>query len=493
MHEQKRTSNMEETANLVSFFLNGKPIQETIPAGLGTLDWLNNYKYMQGTKCSCNEGDCGACTVVIAYPHEGTIVYEAVTSCLYPAAKLHGRHLITIEALGDPDNLHPIQQAVLEHHGTQCGYCTPGFVMSMFALFATHTHPDKETIFAALEGNLCRCTGYQSIMDAAMELSANFIPQDIVPAWCREIEELLFGFKEPAQMILKPSGSPRVVQRYLVPEDFNRLFDYCAVEQDATFIAGGTDLMVQMNVSRKAFPVLIDLSRIPQLQRLYLQKDGLHIGAGVTYSQLLDSGIVKTDYPMLHRLISQIASQQIRNFGTLAGNIANASPIGDSLPVLLALDATLSLQSELEVRSLPIIDFFIGYRQTALRKGEIIREVILPAISKSTYTNYHKSAKRKSEDISAVLTAVKIELEGGVISDAVLALGGVAATPVVSSVFTALVQGKQPSELDAHKIAVTVAAEFSPLSDVRGSAAYRSKLIEKHVELYLEELMGVQP
>ncbi|MDD2228002.1 MAG: FAD binding domain-containing protein [Candidatus Cloacimonetes bacterium] len=489
----KRTSNKDESANQISFFLNGKPIQETIPAGLGTLDWLNNYKHMQGTKCSCNEGDCGACTVVIAYPHEGTIAYEAITSCIYPAAKLHGRHLITIEALGEPNNLHPIQQALLDHHGTQCGYCTPGFVMSMFALFATYTHPDKETIFAALEGNLCRCTGYQSIMEAAVELSENYVPQDIVPTWCRKVEAQLFNFKEPALMILKPSGSPMVVQRYLVPEDFNSLFDYCAVEQDATFIAGGTDLMVQMNVSRKAFPVLIDLSRIPQLQRLYLQKDGLHIGAGVTYSQLLDSGIVKTDYPVLHRLISQIASKQIRNFGTLAGNIANASPIGDSLPVLLALDATLSLQSELEVRIFPIKDFFVGYRQTALRKKEIIREIILPIIPKSTYMNYHKSAKRKAEDISTVLTVTKIELNAGMVSSAVLALGGVAAIPIVSSVFAALVQGKQPSELDAQKIAITVAAEFSPLSDVRGSADYRSKLIEKHVELYLEELKELQP
>ncbi len=489
--QDKRQAKADETVNRITFYMNGKLVTETIPAGLSTLDWLNQTKQMFGTKCSCNEGDCGACTVVIAYPREGNIVYESITSCLYPAAKLHGRHLITIEAVGEPNKLHPIQQILLEHHGTQCGYCTPGFVMSMFALFATHTHPDKETIFSALEGNLCRCTGYQSILEAAEELSSKYTPQEIVPEWCRQVEAELFSFHAEAQMLIQPSGSPRLVQRYLIPEDFNRLFDYIAVEQDAVLIAGGTDLMVQMNISRKAFPVLIDLSRIPQLQRLYLQKDGLHIGAGVTYSQLLDSGIVKADYPVLHKLISLIASQQIRNFGTLAGNIANASPIGDSLPILLAMDATLSLQSELELRSLPMREFFTGYRQTALRKGEIIREVILPIILAATYLNCHKSAKRKSVDISAVVTAIRLEAAHDVISSAILALGGVAALPVLSKVFPGLVLGKKAHELDIPAIAAAVSAEFSPLSDVRGSANYRSKLITNHIELYLKEASEV--
>ncbi|PKN73581.1 MAG: xanthine dehydrogenase [Candidatus Cloacimonetes bacterium HGW-Cloacimonetes-3] len=490
--QDKLKSKADELVNRITFYLNGKLVTETIPAGLSTLDWLNQTKHMFGTKCSCNEGDCGACTVVLAYPRDGSIVYEAINSCLYPAAKLHGRHLITIEAVGEPDKLHPIQQALLEHHGTQCGYCTPGFVMSMFAMFATITHPDKETIFSALEGNLCRCTGYQSILEAAEEVSEGHTPQDIVPEWCRQVEEQLISFKEPAEMQVINTPSPRLVQRYLVPEDFNRLFDYFAMEPEAVFIAGGTDIMVQMNISRKAFPVLIDLSRIPHLQRLYLQKDGLHIGAGITYSQLLDSGIVKSDYPMLHHLISQIASQQIRNFGTLAGNIANASPIGDSLPALLAMDATLSLQSELEVRSIPLREFFLGYRQTALRKGEIIREVILPVMPAGAYLNCLKSAKRKSVDISAVITAIKVEASGGVISSAVLALGGVAATPVISKLFPGLVQGHETHNLDIQAIARVVAGEFIPISDVRGGAEYRSTLIAKHIEIYLEELKGGQ-
>jgi xanthine dehydrogenase iron-sulfur cluster and FAD-binding subunit A len=194
---------------------------------------------------------------------------------------------------------------------------------------------------------------------------------------------------------------------------------------------------------------------------------------------------------VLHKLISQIASQQIRNFGTLAGNIANASPIGDSLPILLAMNATLSLQSELELRNLPLNQFFTAYRQTALRKGEIIREVILPIIPANAYLNCHKSAKRKSVDISAVVTAIKLESRNGIISTAVLALGGVAALPVVSKLFPGLVQGQDVRNLDVPTIASSVSAEFSPLSDVRGSANYRSKLIFKHVEMFLKEAMEV--
>lgn len=481
-----------ESANRITFYLNGKLTIETIPAGLSTLDWLTQTKQMHGTKCSCNEGDCGACTVVIAYPKEGNIVYEAITSCLYPAAKLHGRHLITVEGMGEPERLHIIQQALLEHHGTQCGYCTPGFVMSMFALFSTHNSPDKETIFSALEGNLCRCTGYQSILDAAEEIAANYAPADVVPDWCRAVEQELFSFNQAATMILEASGSPRLVQRYMVPEDFKSLFDIHAVEPDSRFIAGGTDLMVQMNISRKSFPILIDLTRIPQLQRIYLQQDGLHIGSAVTYSQLLDSGIVKHDYPALHKLISQIASQQIRNFGTLGGNIANASPIGDSLPMLLALDAILILQSELEVRNVPIREFFISYRQTALKKGEIIREIILPPQLRGCFIRSHKSAKRKSVDISAVVSVIRVEMDGSHIGNAVLALGGVAATPMLSAVFGTMLNGKAINELKADDIAEAVKAEFEPLSDVRGSAEYRSRLIYTHILAYLDELKELQ-
>jgi xanthine dehydrogenase small subunit len=488
MREKANQAAAEELYNRITFYLNGKLIHEDVPPGLSTLDYLHKQKHMHGTKCSCNEGDCGACTVAIAYPREGKIVYEAINSCLYPVAKLHGRHLVSIEAIGEPHNLHPIQRALLEHHGTQCGYCTPGFVMSMFALFATYTHPDKETIFAALEGNLCRCTGYQSILDAASEIAERYTPEQLVPDWCREVEPELLVFKTQASIILRHKDIPRLVGRYLIPNNFKELYDYIAVESNAKLIAGGTDIMVQMNVARKEFPGLIDISRIPELNKLYQAADGLHIGAAVSYSQVHEADFVKSGYPALHKLISQIASKQIRNFGTISGNVANASPIGDSLPLLMAMDAMLRLQTELEVRHLPIREFFTGYRQTALKKGEIIREIIIPTVPENVFLRSIKSAKRKSVDISAVITAIRIVTDGKRITSAVLALGGVAATPILSIMLPDLIENRDVSSLDIGDICTQVAAEFSPLSDVRGSDTYRTTLIKNHLAIYLQEL-----
>ena len=478
----------ETHLNHITFYLNGKRTSEDIPACISTLDWLHLNKQMYGTKCSCNEGDCGACTVVIAFPFEGIITYRAINSCLYPAAKLHGKHLITIESLGTPENLHPIQQVLLKHHSLQCGYCTPGFVMSLFALFAMHSAPEKDTILAALEGNLCRCGAYHSILQAAEELSTKFSPQEIVPEWCRKIEQDLYSFNKRDIMLLSKTDIPYQVNSYLLPETAKQLFDFYAEHPDAVIISGGTDIMVQKNIDRKVFPVLIDITNIPELNRLYLRQDGLHIGSAVTYTQLFESGIVKTDYPTLHKLLSQIASQQIRNLGTLGGNIANASPVGDTLPLLLVLNTSLWLQSVLEIRQLPLKDFFVSYRKTAIKNGEIIKEIIIPPVKNNNYIKFTKTAKSKSVDISSVITAVNIEYKEGLIINAALALGGVSALPVLSQKFTELIIGKNLNSINIEAIIREVEKEFEPLTDVRGTALYRKGLIRNHILLYLQEL-----
>ena len=478
----------ETHLNQITFFLNGKQITEYVPAGISTLDWLHTKKQMFGTKCSCNEGDCGACTVVIAYPFEGIITYRAINSCLYPAAKLHGKHLITIEGLGTPENLHPIQQTLLKYHSLQCGYCTPGFVMSLFALLAMNSHPDQETILAALEGNLCRCGTYNSILKAAQELSAKFSPSEIVPEWCRNTEQDLYSFNETDTMFFTKTDIPQQVNCYLFPKTMKHLFDFYAEHPDANFIAGGTDIMVQKNIDRKVFPVLIDITNLPELNRLYLRQDGLHIGSAVTYQQLYESGIVKTDYPVLHKLLAQIASQQIRNLGTLGGNIANASPVGDTLPLLLVLDASLWLQSDLEIRQIPLNDFFVSYRKTALNKGEIIKEIIIPPVKSNSYIKFTKTSKSKSVDISSVITAVKIEYNEDFIINAALALGGVSALPMLSQKFTELLTSKKLSTINIDSVISEVEKEFEPLTDIRGTALYRKKLIQNHILLYFQEL-----
>ncbi len=476
--------------NRISFWLNGKPLIAEIPPAQTTLEFLQQTQQLWGTKCSCNEGDCGACTVVVASPREGLIFYEAVTSCLYNAARLHGKHLITVEGLGTPDRLHPIQQKMLEYHATQCGYCSPGFVMSLFALLAMTPHPADEEILSALEGNLCRCTGYESILAAARDLAQNIEPQDIVPDWCRAVEPGLFSFCARAEYTEKTGEKLHHCQSYLLPQNLQELAGLTSTKQECAFISGGTDIMVQMNVQRKSFERLIDLSAIQGLDLISYTREGIRIGANVSYAMLLQSGIIKTDLPVLHELVGHIGSTQIRNFATLAGNIANASPIGDTLPLLLALDASLQLFSAAEVRQMPLAEFYLDYRKTALKAGEIITDIVIPPPRRGAFLRATKAAKRKAVDISSVVTAVLIETEDGRVKTARLAAGGVAAVPKLSVKFLKAMLNMELQGLHPAEIADYVAAEFEPITDVRGSREYRSKLLRNHVFAYLRDFLG---
>lgn len=475
--------------NRISFWLNGQPLRADIPPAQTTLEFLQHSQRLFGTKCSCNEGDCGACTVVVASAREGRIAYEAVNSCLYNAAKLHGKHLITIEGLGSPDNLHPIQKAMLEMHATQCGYCTPGFVMSMFALFATHANPSEESILSALEGNLCRCTGYDSILKAARIISTTCPPQDIVPDWCRALEPAISSFQTPPEYVSRLSERLFPCQGYYLPETLAEYSDLIRNNKDCTLVNGGTDIMVQMNIQRREYPLLLDLSRIKELNGIVVGAEELRIGANVTYSELHASAGVCAALPCLESLLKQVASLQIRNFATLAGNVANASPIGDTLPLLLVLDAVLVLFSAKGERRLPLKDFFLDYRKTALLQGEIIKELLLPIPPKTSFIRSTKAAKRKAVDISAVVSAIRIEVQQGKIRSAALALGGVAPVPLLSKQFYKAMLNMELQGLHPAPIADFVAREFSPISDVRGSEHYRSLLIRNQVFQYLTEFL----
>lgn len=484
---------MEYIYNRISFYMNGKAVSADLPPAITTLDYINISCGLYGTKCSCNEGDCGACTVVIAYVREGAVWYEAINSCLYPAAKLHGKHLITIEALGSPDNLHPIQEAMLRHHSTQCGYCSPGFVMSAFALFATKLKPSREEILAALEGNLCRCTGYESILKAMEELSGSQSPEKIVPAWARAIEPQLFTFKTSPEYVKTDSASLHSAHAYHLPATLEETFSLLDQYPEARIINGGTDIMVQVNIARLKIPVLIDISTMDALRKVTLKPDGVHIGAAITYSDLENSGIIKTDLPWLLELTKLLASRQIRNFGSLSGNIANASPIGDSLPLLLVLDASLLLASKASERQIPLKEFFLSYKKTALAAGELIKEVVIPIPARDAYIKFTKGAKRKSVDISAIASGIFVEQDAdGIINTARLALGGAAEIPRLSVNF-GTITGKKLPDIDPQELASQVAAEFQPISDVRGSADYRSTLIRNHVLKYLDDLKRRQP
>ncbi|MBW6513542.1 MAG: FAD binding domain-containing protein [Candidatus Syntrophosphaera sp.] len=475
--------------NRVRFWLNGKPFRAEIPPAQTTLEFLQQNAQLYGTKCSCNEGDCGACTVVLARVRDGAVRYEAVNSCLYNAARLHGKHLITVEGLGTPDKLHPIQQAMLDFHSTQCGYCSPGFVMSLFALLASVLHPSEAEILAALEGNLCRCTGYDSILQAARFMADKFAPDEIVPDWCRALEKEVLAFQGPSGSVEKIGVPLRHCRKYHLPSTLEDLATLLHQEPEHTIINGGTDIMVQMNVQRRQYPVLIDLSALPGLDRVESGPDGISIGANATYSDLLCSEAISSSLPVLQDLIMLVASRQIRNFATLSGNIANASPIGDTLPLLLALEASLVLYSSSGERKLPLRGFFLDYRKTALRPDEIIKSILIPLPPQSAFLRSLKAAKRKAVDISSVVSAVRIEERDGRICFAELALGGVAPVPKLSRQFHNALANMELQGLHPSEIADFVAAEFQPISDVRGSDAYRSKLIRNHVLKYLREFL----
>jgi xanthine dehydrogenase small subunit len=427
--------------------------------------------------------------VVISYVKEGNIVYEAINSCLYNAAKLHGKHLITIEGLGTPEHLHPIQKVMYKQHSLQCGYCSPGFVMSLFALLANSSHPAEEEILAALEGNLCRCGSYQNILRATRELSEKFTPSDIIPDWCRAIEPRLFCFKDKSETVQRSGRLLFPCTSYLIPRSLPELKDILQDEPEAVFITGGTDVMVRMNIQKEEIPVLIDLSELPELKQINYTKQGIIIGAGVTYSDIQHSGIIKSDLPSLYELVNKIASRQIRNFATLAGNIANASPIGDTLPLLLVMNTSLTLLSSSGIREIPLQDFFLDYRKTKLQPKEIIKEIIIPVPAKEAFIRTTKATKRKAVDISSVVSAIKIVSEEGLIKVAQLAFGGVAPIPKLSSKFPELLIGKSKEEIKPLEFAEIIAAEFNPISDVRGSKEYRQLVIRNQVLNYLQEFL----
>ncbi|HOZ00182.1 MAG TPA: FAD binding domain-containing protein [Candidatus Syntrophosphaera sp.] len=475
--------------NRIVFWLNGERRSAEIAPAQTTLEFLQQDLHLYGTKCSCNEGDCGACTVTVASPREGRVVYEAVNSCLYNAAKLHGKHLITVEGLGTPAILHPIQKAMLNFHATQCGYCSPGFVMSLFALLATLERPNEEDILAALEGNLCRCTGYDSILKAARHLAQTTSGEDIVPQSFRAIEPLLLDFSDAPASEEKKGVPLRHCERYQTPSNLDELSEILREEPDAVFINGGTDIMVQMNVQRRQYRILIDLSSIAGLDAIASSPEGIRIGANCTYSQILAAPAVKADLPYLSDLIENIASQQIRNFATLAGNVANASPIGDTLPLLLVLGASLVLFSADGESKIPLREFFLDYRKTALRQDEIIKEIIIPIPPKGEFVSWQKAAKRKAVDISSVVSAIRLKEENGVIKTAELACGGVAVVPKLSMKFYKAMLNMELQGLHPQEISEYVASEFSPISDVRGSDQYRTQLLQNHVLTYLQDFL----
>ena len=448
----------------LEFHLNGRRhVVRDVPPNVTALDYIREHARLTGTKEGCAEGDCGACTVVLATGPAGPgpgdedgRTFRAVNACLLTLPHLNGADVLTVEGLADGDGLDPVQAAMADGDGTQCGYCTPGFVMALYALRRGGEKIDPETVHDALAGNLCRCTGYRPIVDAAVKACGEAAPGD-------------YEAHAPAEAAERYEAGG---QAFLSPTNLAEMAEALAENPDAHILAGGTDLGLLASKERRKLPMVIHTGRVAELLEIRDEPDYLEFGAAVTYTDALPP--IERDYPSFATLIKRIGSRQIRNMGTIGGNIGNASPIGDTLPCLIALDATLTLHSRDGPRQMPMEDFFLDYRKTDLGPGEFIQSIRIPKPKDGEAFRTYKVSKRYDQDIASVIGAYRVAVADGSVRDARIAYGGMAATPKRARTCEAAITGSAWREDALMEAARAIDEDFEPLSDHRASAAYRS-------------------
>ena len=432
------------------------------------LDWLRLNRRRTGTKEGCNEGDCGACTVVVARLNGDGLDYRAVNACIQFTATLDGCQLLTVEDLKQPDgSLHPVQQAMVDCHGAQCGFCTPGFIMSMFALTRSSDRaPDETAIDDALAGNLCRCTGYAPIVRAVNQAFASNPRGDAREAAAAETIARLRALEDDATLEVG-DGS----RRFIAPATVDALAQVLLAEPEATIVAGCTDVGLWVTKQMRRLDPVVYIGRVRELQRIEETADAVVIGAGVSHSDAMRA--LAPYYPDLGEMWRRFASVQIRNAGTVGGNVANGSPIGDANPSLIAAGATLQLRCGAEQRTLPIENFFLAYGKQDRRPGEFVESITVPKPAAGSRYRAYKISKRFDQDISAVMAAFQLRLEGGTVADVRLAYGGMAATPKRAAAAEAAMLGQPWSEATVEAAVRALGEDFQPITDMRASAAYR--------------------
>lgn len=467
---------------------------------ISLLQYIRLHLVQTGTKEGCAAGDCGACTVVVGELHNDIVEYSAINACITPLASIHGKHLILVEDIAADANeleqLHPVQRAMVECHGSQCGFCTPGIVMSLYAWWLkvkTGKLPaNRHSVEQALSGNLCRCTGYQPIFRAALkslDYDHKFEPYD-----AKSLKDARGLLQE-----IKQSPPPNKPVSFWQPTTSKALVHCLEENPNAQLIAGATDLGLEFTQALKAPLTLIYTRSVVELNQLEDRDEQLVIGAGVTYSQVHQ--LIKTYFPAFAELLERLGSLQIRNQGTLGGNIANASPIGDTPPVLLALNAKLIAVSATGERTIGIDSFFTGYRKTVLKAGEALQTIKLPKLGRAEYLKVYKISKRFDDDISAVCLAIWIKFEREIdlentkilprVVDIRIGCGGMAAVPARAyNTEKALLDTPFDSTaIDEAKAAIH--QDFSPIDDVRASAKYRLAIAGSLLERCRQELFAI--
>jgi len=471
------------------FILNGQDVSlRDVAPDQTLLDWLRLSKLLKGTKEGCAEGDCGACTVLVGrLTPSGGLVYEGVNACIRFMGSLDGCHVVTVEHVAARDGkLHPVQQAMVDYHGSQCGFCTPGFVMSLYALWMQTPNPSDREIETALQGNLCRCTGYEPILRAARAISSYggtekdplLVERDAMIARLRAL-------KDGARVEIGEGKS-----RFVVPANLDDFAAVLEAAPTATIVAGSTDVGLWVTKHMRDISPVVFIAGLDELKSISVTGNTVTIGAGVTYTEALKT--LADHVPALGPLIERIGGQQVRNMGTIGGNIANGSPIGDTPPALIALGATLTLRKGAKRRTIRLEDYFIAYGKQDRQPGEFVEAVHVPAPAAGEKFAVYKVTKRRDEDITASLGAFRLALSAdGTVTGITIAYGGMAATPKRAFAVEKALLGQKWTEATVEAAMEKYAEDYTPLTDMRATAEYRA-LVAKNLLLrfYTETTSG---
>jgi len=455
------------TSNTIKFIFENKIKQIQNPDPNETiLNYIRLKLKKTGTKEGCAEGGCGACTVVIGELKKNNIVYKAINSCISFTTSLEGKQLLVVEDLKLKNgSLHPVQSAMVNYHGSQCGFCTPGFVMSLFSMYKNNTSYDKKIIEESISGNLCRCTGYRPIIDAAKSLK-NIKSDQFEKNKVKTIT--LLKKIRPKNIFIKNEN-----KRYFAPRTVNELKKIIKKYPNLDFLSGGTDLSLVVTKQRKDLENIIYLNSIDELN--YIKENNKYIEVGATTSLIRFGQFIKKYYSDFNIILKRYGSVQIRNVATMAGNIATASPIGDSLPLLLSLDASIVLESFNTRTILPLKNFFVGYRKTRLKKGQFISSIRIPIFKKNIFKAY-KISKRIDDDISSVCASFNLSIVNKKIKNIKIAYGGMAAVPKRAIYCEKILLNSNFSEDIIFKAQKSLEKDFQPIDDMRASKNYRMEI-----------------
>jgi xanthine dehydrogenase small subunit len=467
-----------------------------VPITRSVLDWLREDARCTGTKEGCGEGDCGACTVIVAELEGDGLRLRPVNSCVRFLPTLEGKALLTVEDLGGPQNLHPVQQAMVECHGSQCGFCTPGFVMTMAATYEAHaeagTQPTRQQLADDLAGNLCRCTGYRPILDAGQrmfELPVRRLDTAPLVALLRQLQQQR---DDPPQPYAAANPAFNRIDHFHAPRDLATLACLREALPQARLLAGSTDIGLWVTKQFRDLGDLIYLGDVAELRQIaWVEREGtkvLRIGAAVTLEDAWQA--IARRWPTLREVALRFAGPPVRHAGTLVGNLANGSPIGDSAPVLMALDARLVLRRGERQRVIPLDDFYLDYMKNRLEPGEFVEAVEIPT-GRATHVRAWKISKRYDCDISALCAGLSLTLDGDRVVDVRLAFGGMAATVRRAAGAEAALRGQRWTEAAVRDAQAALDADFTPLSDLRASADYRRRTARGLIQrLWLETQPG---